>query len=367
MIAIAPASFGIVAYKVNYIYLVWVAVALSVVKAMREPDNRIKRYSSHTFLFNNFSVGNRKYQRIEMNRVFSACVCIISFMLLLSSCKEDEIDLFYGYNVADREGFDPQSLSLNYCGDTVFITGLKNERMWVGMFDGQTKEQLREWSGTEPVERTMEIDLGYGNFLTVKVSGFGFSNYYKTDWGGVSYLRYMERDTNWSIGDDEMNTKFYYKDVLFLNDNNAIVYPTSYDSGHICNTLWFQGSIIIDSQYNYIVLSPNGKEMAVLEECVYSGVFPVSYTDGVFLNYGGSDKVYYSICRHNYQTAKDVWSTSIPSLQGIKENTRINTTVLEQKSQIWKVQIDATSIDGSKQQIVLTIDVETGELTEIDK
>ena len=49
MIAIAPASFGIVAYKVNYIYLVWVAVALSVVKAMREPDNRIKQYSSHTF------------------------------------------------------------------------------------------------------------------------------------------------------------------------------------------------------------------------------------------------------------------------------------------------------------------------------
>ena len=46
MIAVAPASFDIPVPReggVRYIQSVWVAIALSMLWAMREPDNRIKR------------------------------------------------------------------------------------------------------------------------------------------------------------------------------------------------------------------------------------------------------------------------------------------------------------------------------------
>ena len=46
-------------------------------------------------------------------------------------------------------------------------------------------------------------------------------------------------------------------------------------------------------------------------------------------------------------------------------NARINTTILEQSNSIWKYRIDITNYDGSKKQVIFTVDVETGKVTEI--
>lgn len=69
--------------------------------------------------------------------------------------------------------------------------------------------------------------------------------------------------------------------------------------------------------------------------------------------------------RHNFQTGEDVWSTHIPSLADIESDARVNTTIIEQGTLIWKYQIDITNRDGSKKRVVFTVNVETGEVTEL--
>ncbi len=247
-----------------------------------------------------------------MNRVFNVCMFVICSLLLLSSCDKDPLmgseeweqerrNNFYDYKVKNREGFDMLSITpCAYNEDTAFLTGIKNEKMWIGMFDNHTKEQLKEWNGTKTVERTIKIDKGYGETELFNVTAFDFrSDIYKTNWGFTAALSYLHRE----------------------------------------NIAEWKGNFV-NGDFNPV---------------------PISYTEGIFID-RESD---YFIIRYNYQTGKDVWKTSIPSLKGVEENARINSIILEQSNSIWKYQIDITNYDGSKKQVIFTVDVETGKVTEV--
>ena len=309
-----------------------------------------------------------------MNRVFNVCMFVICSLLLLSSCDKDPLmgseeweqerrNNFYDYKVKNREGFDMLSITpCAYNEDTAFLTGIKNEKMWIGMFDNHTKEKLKEWNGTKTVERTIKIDKGYGETELFNVTAFDFrSDIYKTNWGFTAALSYLHRENTLLTSSDIVS-----KDIFLLNGNEIIVYPLNYPA--IANPYWFQGSIfvlnMIENCTYSIILSPDGKKIAEWKGNFVNGDFnpvPISYTEGIFID-RESD---YFIIRYNYQTGKDVWKTSIPSLKGVEDNARINSTILEQSNPIWKYQIDITNYDGSKKQVIFTVDVETGEVTEI--
>ena len=309
-----------------------------------------------------------------MNRVFNVCMFVICSLLLLSSCDKDPLmgseeweqerrNNFYDYKVKNREGFDMLSITpCAYNEDTAFLTGIKNEKMWIGMFDNHTKEQLKEWNGTKTVERTIKIDKGYGETELFNVTAFDFrSDIYKTNWGFTAALSYLHRENTLLTSSDIVS-----KDIFLLNGNEIIVYPLNYPA--IANPYWFQGSIfvlnMIENCTYSIILSPDGKKIAEWKGNFVNGDFnpvPISYTEGIFID-RESD---YFIIRYNYQTGKDVWKTSIPSLKGVEDNARINSTILEQSNPIWKYQIDITNYDGSKKQVIFTVDLETGEVTEI--
>lgn len=309
-----------------------------------------------------------------MNRVFNVCMFVICSLLLLFSCDKDPLmgseeweqerrNNFYDYKVKNREGFDMLSITpCAYNEDTAFLTGIKNEKMWIGMFDNHTKEQLKEWNGTKTVERTIKIDKGYGETELFNVTAFDFrSDIYKTNWGFTAALSYLHRENTLLTSSDIVS-----KDIFLLNGNEIIVYPLNYPA--IANPYWFQGSIfvlnMIENCTYSIILSPDGKKIAEWKGNFANGDFnpvPISYTEGIFID-RESD---YFIIRYNYQTGKDVWKTSIPSLKGVEDNARINSTILEQSNPIWKYQIDITNYDGSKKQVIFTVDVETGEVTEI--
>lgn len=309
-----------------------------------------------------------------MNRVFNVCMFVICSLLLLFSCDKDPLmgseeweqerrNNFYDYKVKNREGFDMLSITpCAYNEDTAFLTGIKNEKMWIGMFDNHTKEQLKEWNGTKTVERTIKIDKGYGETELFNVTAFDFrSDIYKTNWGFTAALSYLHRENTLLTSSDIVS-----KDIFLLNGNEIIVYPLNYPA--IANPYWFQGSIfvlnMIENCTYSIILSPDGKKIAEWKGNFANGDFnpvPISYTEGIFID-RESD---YFIIRYNYQTGKDVWKTSIPSLKGVEDNARINSTILEQSNSIWKYQIDITNYDGSKKQVIFTVDVETGKVTEV--
>lgn len=310
-----------------------------------------------------------------MNRIFNVCMFVICSLLLLSSCDKESnsIDIFYDYKVKNQEGFDIYSIILcPYNEDTTFLTGIKNEKMWVGMFDEHTKEQLKEWNGTETIERTIKIDLGYGKTELLNIVSFGSKlGIYKTNWGYIPTLTYGVILPTLGGG------TALEKDILLLNDDKMIVYSAVNPS--IIQSHWYQESIVVSSyirdSYSYKVVSPEGKEIVELKSKPYNrlieleNLFPVSYTDGIgFYERGrGYDNKKCDIYIHrvNYAISKDLWDIPISSLTNIEKDALFNITILEQSNPIWKFQIDITNYDGSKKQVIFTVDVETGKVTEI--
>lgn len=84
--------------------------------------------------------------------------------------KPEEPDPFQGYLVKNKEGFDINSINiLCYNEDSTFLTGFRNEKLWVALFNEHTNEQLHEWNGTESFDRTIDINLGYVSMIFLKL------------------------------------------------------------------------------------------------------------------------------------------------------------------------------------------------------
>ena len=70
--------------------------------------------------------------------------------------KPEEPDPFQGYLVKNKEGFDINSINiLCYNEDSTFLTGFRNEKLWVALFNEHTNEQLHEWNGTESFDLSL--------------------------------------------------------------------------------------------------------------------------------------------------------------------------------------------------------------------
>lgn len=309
--------------------------------------------------------------------LFKVCTVIICSLLLYSCGKEpnewdeQQSNDFYGYKVENKNGLDMVSINqCEYNEDTTLLTGIRNEKVWIGLFEEKSKKQLTEWSGSETINRTIKVDLGYGEQKEFEVTEFRLNELYKTTWGFVSALSYIHREGNNLLTSNDVVDK----DIVLVNGNKLTIYHTNGSCGLISN--WFQNSIICQlPRNNYIVLSPEGKEITTLKEVPddkwYINLIPVSYTEDIGLIRAGMHPQneelgqYTRIRKRDHAVAKNIWSTDIPSLKNLEGDAHINTTVLEQNNPIWKFQIDITNRNGSKQQIVFTINVETGELTEI--
>ncbi len=55
---------------------------------------------------------------------------------------------FYGYHVSDITGFDLNSIKMYVFNNSTWLLGIKNNNLWFGLFDTNSKEQIEEWNGT---------------------------------------------------------------------------------------------------------------------------------------------------------------------------------------------------------------------------
>lgn len=290
----------------------------------------------------------------KLFKVFTAIIC----SLLLSSCGKDALedpnDLikqqqkdFYGYNVKDKSNIDVTSLVATELRDSTFLTGFKDNKMWITLFDKQTKEQLQEWNATKTIERTIKIDKGYGEYDIFNIGKF-ILNLEKTDWGFVSTIEYIRETDGYLLSSNDVINK----DMLFLKDKQLIHIQAP--SIKINNPNWYKGSIVISQVDTIIVLSANGEKICELNSIPHrdNNIYPVSYTDGLNL----TESNY--ISRFNFSNNKYVWKTSLD----IESNARKTVTILDKDDKQWTFQFDVVNYDGSKQQVKFSVDIATGEI-----
>jgi len=91
-----------------------------------------------------------------MKRLLFTFIAILFFVSCSSESEDPEYpdkpniedDIFFGYTPNDTVGFNKNTInSFNIGLDIVGITALKNDEVWIGLFDRYSKEELQSWSG----------------------------------------------------------------------------------------------------------------------------------------------------------------------------------------------------------------------------
>lgn len=183
---------------------------------------------------------------IIMNNVFK--ILIISFIFLIGCTKDDVIteepipepeipqnsyEWFYGYIVNDTTGFDRETpLERRYFSeDTTLLCGIKQGKLWLGMFDAYTKKELNSWSCLKEVS----IAIQSIEFNSYKQMFNGFVLLLQNQMGEeVDIYPFFLNDKHEAFDLDKITVSWGNDDGFIIQsiDQNIAIYRTYY-SGNI--------------------------------------------------------------------------------------------------------------------------------------
>lgn len=175
----------------------------------------------------------------------------------------------------------------------------------------------------------------------------------------------------------KIDTESAIKYIFILNGDRILIHDCQ--ESYMRHSNWYNNSMIIstnnEEDFEYIVLSAEGEYITTLHIAnpIDDYTYPLSYTDGLDFTAWGVGSFGQNSCwgfvryryTDEYATTDAVWRSVITASDEIDLNARISETVLERSDPVWKFQIDAVNPDGSKKQVICTVDVETGKVTEI--
>lgn len=240
--------------------------------------------------------------------------------------------------------------------NTYFFTGVKDEKLLINVYNKESGETL-QWLGDTPVEETIRVHQGYGEYITYAVDSIRLSNIVRTEWGYMAQPEYLVKRM------DGNGTDVIVKDLLLLNGEGKIVYRELEDSEPFyCG--WYDGSVLFYTDSTCFILSQKGDEIIHYENsAIYrtqnaDHVEPISYEEAVALNYT-------SLYRYDLRNEEspNIWETSVDVLnQYMTSDARLTVSIESKSGNIWRYKCDILYYDGSTKQVSFAVNIDTGEI-----
>lgn len=200
--------------------------------------------------------------------------------------------------------------------ECVLMAGIKNDKIWIGQFDPETKEQTNEWVASGKTKR----DFMYKD-KKFHVDAVGISDLYgtvaKTPNGYAIVLDYLDDK---SVG--------YCSGELCILYKNKMIQKKIEASQNIYDVYsWYEGSILfVDNKNNAKIFASDGKE---IDAFTYSSrtygpsPIPCSYTDYIEISAS-------SIRRRSMLQYDDVW-TNYETIPGLPSGATILSSEVEER------------------------------------
>lgn len=275
-----------------------------------------------------------------------------------SSCGDDKLDDFqlevmfpngdsfstYGLNLRDYECYDSY-----YWGNINHFSGLKNNHLWISSYDRTTKEKLWEWTDNRTFDKKRTVHVGYGEYKDIEISSI-------TTYGACA-------KNNIFVASVSYNGESYNEDnILFKTAAGTLKEIKNDYRAYI--TDWYKESVFVGNCcYNdmgdtlYVSQINNG---AV-------GGTPISYEESVSVNVDVNFDDFLAqitASRINYKTYKEVWNTKHKLPFEIFSDTKRESTLLDNSTNIWKYKLDLLYYDGTKKDYTFYLNIENGTISE---
>lgn len=274
----------------------------------------------------------------------------------------DDKEHYWGFNVQDTVGL--QFLGMDSCiylDDTcTSICGVKNGKLWVGVFDSDSKNEKFTWTSSNEYDLTQTKDIGYGETATIDIKNMHISYMHAQDNKNFKILFFSYE----TLGINIWN-------LLFVHNGKETFYR---DAKYYEAMTWNEECLLaINGDVSpaiYTIFDADGNKISDL-----SPLFFNSWKDYIFLsnkelicfrdNINGNGT--YTIARVDAKENVTIWKQNIfgntaPIFDDkISKNSKVTYTIEKIVEKEMTINMNILNYDGSQIKRKFKINTSTGE------
>ena len=252
-----------------------------------------------------------------------------------ATCKE--------YGISDYE--DIELLNYYKSGlEQANFSGLRDNKLWLASFNVEDKSPIINWTDELPFNRNRRIYKGYGEYEDVTIQQIALLKTIPFNQNFVASLSY-------SFGKD-----YHYNASLFKQSSQTKevqVKRSEIFAG-------FQYSII----NNDCCYSLSGDTLYIAEKGFgYSNVGTL-YTSELISHeeaiYTHRDNKGFFVGKRSFKLGEDLWHIQVPQLNDEPADAKIEVSVEDKSTPIWKFNVNIIHYDGTKKNVTFEIDTDNG-------
>ena len=287
---------------------------------------------------------------------------LVALSMGVCSCGDDELEvnppltnveqMCLEYGITDYKNIE--LLSLFEHGNNTIInlgqanfSGLKDDKLWLASFNVENKSPIINWTDELPFNRNRRIYKGYGEYEDVTIQQITLLQVMPFNQDFVASLSY-------SFGKD-----YSYYTLLFKQSSQTK--EIQIKEGGFGISSWYENSII----NNRCCYSLFGDTIYVAEKgfgfsnnvgTLYTSEL-LSYEEAI---YSHRDNKGFFVGKRSFKLGEDLWHIQVPQLNDEPADAKIEVSVEDKSTPVWKFNVNITHYDGAKKNVTFEVDTDNG-------
>ena len=287
---------------------------------------------------------------------------LVALSMGVSSCGDDELDMqptvsypegsepldivCKEYGISDYEDIELLNYHKNGLEQANF-SGLREDKLWLASFNVKDKSPIINWTDELPFNRNRRIYKGYGEYEDVTIQQITLLQtiYFNPSEFVASLSYYFDKD-------------YGYPALIFRHDTQTKevqVKRSEIFAG-------FQYSII----NNDCCYSLFGDTLYIAEKgCGYSNIGTlytsefISHEEAIYTHRDRDNKGFF-VGKRSFKLGEDLWHIQVPQLNDEPADAKIEVSVEDKSTPVWKFNVNITHYDGTKKNVTFEVDTDNG-------
>ena len=268
---------------------------------------------------------------------------LVALSMGVSSCGDDELDMQPTVSYpADGEPLD--IVCKEYGLEQANFSGLREDKLWLASFNVKDKSPIVNWTDELPFNKNRRIYKGYGEYEDVTIQQITLLQTIPFNQNFVASLSY-------SFGKD-----YHYNALLFKQSSQTkevqvkrseifAGFQYSIINNDCCYSLFGDTLYIAEKGFGYSnVGTLYTSELISHEEAIYSH----------------RDNKGFFVGKRSFKLGEDLWHIQVPQLNDEPADAKIEVSVEDKSTPVWKFNVNITHYDGTKKNVTFEVNIDNG-------
>ena len=285
---------------------------------------------------------------------------LVALSMGVSSCGDDELDMqptvsypegsepldivCKEYGISDYEDIELLNYHKNGLEQANF-SGLREDKLWLASFNVKDKSPIINWTDELPFNRNRRIYKGYGEYEDVTIQQITLLQtiYFNPSEFVASLSYYFDKDYGYPALIFRHDTQT--KEVQVKRSEIFAGFQYSIINNDCCYSLFGDTLYIAEKGFGYSNIGTlYTSELISHEEAIYSH----------------RDNKGFFVGKRSFKLGEDLWHIQVPQLNDEPADAKIEVSVEDKSTPVWKFNVNITHYDGTKKNVTFEVDTDNG-------